>query len=334
MSISKYLKICGILAIFVLWACSSDVSSTSVNAGQEDIPLSQDAETTLSSSSEAFDSGTSIAESSDGSLTEDKEQSQSGQTELMNSNSSDSVDSETVVAESSSATAEDVKKSKFVAVEEQIFVENSKGELYLSSEDMYSDYKIQSDSSMTYQKTHTSYNVEDSVISRWTSLYEIETSMDKDIYHAAYQKITYTYGEQNETITIQTMIKEFVGESEKGREYILHTTLNGAGSGENRVYVDSDGFITEKSVYISDSLISTTLYTRPPNAPESVSKFYVCGKPLVDENSSYEYYNLSCEDVVNTADEYKLVVKHSYKNKSVDKEYNQETHYIYKRFEY
>lgn len=345
MLMSKCFKICVILTIIVLWACSDDESPTSINAGQsqlesKDISLSQDVEFTLSSSSDAIDSGTSIAESSDGSSSsaDGNEHGQSGETEFIFSSSSSSVELETPIAESSSATVEIVKKSKFVLVEHQQFVNNSKGELYLSNEMICSDYKILSDSSMTYQITQTMYNEEDSVISRGASLVETEYSMDKDINYVtyAYQKTTsMADGKQVGTSPTQTMTKEFVGETEKGREYILHNTYNGVESGGMlRVYVDSDGFITEMSSYSSDSLISTTLYTRLPNAPESISKSMVCGKPLVDENSVYEYYNLSCEDVVNTADEYKLVVKYSYKIKSVDKEYNQETHLTYKRFEY
>ena len=347
MLMSKCFKICGILAIIVLWGCSGDESPTSINVGQsqlesKDISLSQDVEFTLSSSSDAIDSGASIAESSDGSSSsaEGNGHSQSGETEFVFSSSSSSVELETPIAESSSATVEIVKKSKFVLVEFQQFVDNSKGELHLWSEIIYSDYKILSDSSATYRYTSTNYNEDGTVLSKLSVEAEQIAVMDKDINYVAYlyQKSTQIVdGERVEASVTQTMTKELVGESEKGREYILIYTFNGAKNGKYRVYVDSDGFTTEESIYSSDdSLISTALYIRPPNAPESLSKSRLCAKSrlCVDENSDYEYCNYSCEDVVNTADEYKLVIKNSYKIKSSDKETKTELHYTYKRYEY
>ena len=325
MFMSKYFKICGILAIAMLWACSDDESPTSINAGQ------------------------SLLEPND--------------------SSSSSAELEALVAESSSATVENLKKSKFVEVEFQGFANNSQGELYLGYEMVYSDYKILSDSSATYEYTSTSYNEdgtvsdrtitkasqqgtktiskmekisydystgEQKVLSKSSSELEEITEYDEDINYASYQSSRLKLGaddeQTNKPVSAFTMTKEFVGETEKGRKYILHNKSNDRETSRQYAYVDSDGFITELSSDDPDA--STYLYDRLPNAPESLSKSTECGRPLVDEGCVYEYYNLSCEDVVNTADEYKLVVKHSYKFKYSNEESITEMHYTFKRFEY
>lgn len=325
MFMSKYFKICGILAIAMLCACSDDESPTSVNAGQ------------------------SLLEPND--------------------RSSSSAELVTLIAESSSATVENLKNSKFVEVESQVFFNNSKGELYLAYEKVYSDYKILSDSSATYEYTATGYNEDGTVSDRTTTnasqqgtktISKIEkisydystgeqkvlskssgeseeiTVYDDVVNYAAYQSTVSKWmsddGRVNNPVITYTTEKEFVGETEKGRKYILHHKSNGRETSRQYAYVDSDGFITELSS--DDPDVSTYLIDRLPNAPESLSKSTECGRSLVDENSVYEYYNLSCEDVVNTADEYKLVVKHSYKFKYSNEESITELHYTFKRFEY
>ena len=322
MLMTKWNKICGILLMSMLCACSGEDTPTNINvaqnqSGQNEFPISQNAELIFSSSS----------------------------------------------------IAQIVKKSKFEPVETQYFMANSKGELYLYLEIKYSDYDIVSDSMETYKYTQSQYNENGSellhttaVVSQYglktisnseteyydystgiqtisrKSLTESESSTDEDVNWTTYlssKSTSIVDAERTESIYTQSVTKEFLGKSEKGREYILHHIYDGKESGNTHVYVDDDGFVTEASVYNSDnSLSGAYLYTRMPNAPESILKSSPCRKMVVAENSSYEYYNFSCENVVNTMDDYKLIVKETYKYKSKDQVHTQESHYAFKRFEY
>lgn len=334
--------------MLMICACSSDESPTNVNAGQNQ--QGQNGNLSIPVSSSSF--GTSNPEFSNDA-----------------SSSSETFNSELPTGESSSAIIENTKKSKFETVEAQYFYENSKGELYLNFEIKYSNYQIFSDSSESYQYTQSNYNeggletvhvtanasrqglkttsnseanyynysTGEQIVST-KLLYESESSIDEEILWTtfSYTKTTsIVEGKQTESISTQTTTKEFVKESEKGREYILHHINNGIENSSTHVIVDTDGFVTEALVYNSDnSLSSANFYKRLPNAPESISKSALCRSVLVNESSLYEYYNTTCEDVVNTSDEYKLIVKETYKSKTSNQIHHSESHYTFRKFEY
>ena len=110
MLMQKWSKVCGLLLMSMLWACSSDESPTSINAGQnpsgqENIPLSQNNEVVLSSSSYSFNPGTPDVEGS-------------------------------------SAIAEKGKNEKFETTEIESFYGSTTGDLYLQSEIKYFNYSM------------------------------------------------------------------------------------------------------------------------------------------------------------------------------------------------
>ena len=335
---SKCFKICEIFAIFVLWACSSDESPTGINAGQntsgqENIPLSQSAEVVFSSSSGSFNPGTPVVESS-------------------------------------SSIAEKGKNEKFMTVEVQVFQESKNGEFYLLQLMKYSNYNLLSDSvysceleiisydengretshttgnnSMNGDKT--SYNgtshyykyVEGEQINYKNDFSETESIIDIETnwvvyYHSKYKTITDDSQVESEGIQITT--KELISSSNDGKEYILRTTQDGkANTSYIKLILDASGFKTKTITYDSNnSFLSGNAFLKMPNAPESLSKVSVCYQPFFEGTSPYEYYNVSCKDVVNTSETYQLVVESSSKMKNYDNVTRLKYIYTYNRFEY
>lgn len=349
---AKRNKVCGLLAIFVICACSSNDSPTSINAE----PIQQGENEDLSTPNAEFVSSSSF---------------ESLKSEFPNvSSSSEKFNSEFPIGESSSATIENVKKSKFEPVETQILFGNENDDLYLSQLIKYSNYIFLSDSVYSYESVLISYDEDgretlyiktnNSVNGNKTSsngesryykyddgkqinyqnvFSETESIIDNEIswviYHYTKYK-TINDESQTESESVQTTTKELISSSNEGKEYILRTAENGnENSSYTKVFLDSSGSIYKTITYNADNSFSSgNIYLKLPNAPEAFSKGSMYPKPIFDEASTYEYYDVSCKDVISTSETYQYVVDNSYKIKNFDRIFYLKYVYTYNRFEF
>lgn len=335
MPISKRSKIYGLLAMLVICACSSGESPTNVNVGANQQGQNENLPTPVSSSS----FGTSNPEFPN--------------------------------EASSSATIENMKKSKFEPVEVQMFYGNEKDDLRLSQLFKYSNFIFSSDSVYSYEsefivydengreashsiinnsingsKTSSNgvshyYKYEDGVQMNYQNVFsETESIVDNEIGWVVYNYSKYkttTVENQTESESVQTTTKELISSSNEGKEYILRTTIQNekVNSSYTKIFLDSNGFKYKIMTYNADSSFSSgNIYLKMPNAPEDLSKGIMCSKPIFDENSTYEYYDVSCKDIVSTSETYQLAFESSYKIKNYDKTFYQKYIYTYNRFEY
>ena len=161
---------------------------------------------------------------------------------------------------------------------------------------------------------------------------EIEAINDRKLNFSTYVHTTemrVVDGEQSKTEISQNIVIKFVGTTEEGSEYILRDVY------ESQPYIkiilDNDGFWKKLIYYNSDnSIFGTTVYSRLPNVPKDLLNSALCGYPI----SSYEYYNVTCTDVVNTEYTYQLEIKNSYKINNLDQVHHTKYVYVYERLFY
>ncbi len=251
-----------------------------------------------------------------------------------------------------------------------MFLGNENGDLYLSQLYKYSNYVFLSDSVYSYEYELISYDekgketlhsiTNNSVSGNKTSsngvshyykyddgeqinyqnvFSETESVIDNEISWVVYNYSKYktiTDENQTESESVQTTTKELISSSNEGKEYVLRTTQNGkANSSYTKLILDSDGFKYKTMTYnADDSFSSGSIYLKMPNVPEDFFKGSICYKPIFDESSSYEYYDVSCKDVISTSETYQLVFESSYKMKNYDRIFYSKYIYTYNRFEY
>ena len=279
-----------------------------------------------------------------------------------------SSNDETIEQISSSEIVE--RKSKFVLSESLLYSENSQGILYLQQINKISNHTIISDTSQSYEDELTLYNMDGAVLNQTTSKIvengnktqshtetktykyidgvqeiagtansEQEFIVDRKLGFSTYVHIiemSVADGEQSKTEISQNKVIKFVGTTEEGSEYILRDVYEGKESQSYiKVILDNDGFKKKDIFYNSDnSIFRTITYSRLPNAPKDLLNSTLCAHPVYDENSSMEYYNITCTDAVNTEDTYQLEIETSYKIKDIDQEHHMKSVYVYERLFY
>lgn len=345
---------------------------TELNLQEDNISsIMQNSESSSSNKDNEFSSSEMTIEQN--SSSEIKENSCSSVTQKSISSSSNidqglSSNGETIEQSSSSEIVE--KKSKFVLSESLLYSENSQGILYLQQINKISNHTIISDTSQSYEDELTLYNMDGAVLNQTTSKIvengnktqshtetktykyidgvqeiagtansEQEFIVDRKLGFSTYVHIiemSVADGEQSKTEISQNKVIKFVGTTEEGSEYILRDVYEGKESQSYiKVILDNDGFKKKDIFYNSDnSIFRTTTYSRLPNAPKDLLNSTLCAHPVYDENSSMEYYNITCTDAVNTEDTYQLEIETSYKIKDIDQEHHMKSVYVYERLFY